>query len=329
MSGVSVINSKLNVELWAQDKNSVIAFFAINYALIAREKCEALRHIKDRSVFGHHFPLPDFTSWFSMYQSRKPLLAYKRFISRSSEITNKKIILMIAFRRSIRDIKRNPQKYRNLTISSQELKEALEYWENLCSETFTEIREEISKTPLDAAAQDKIKGALASDELSLGFYFLVYAPCLLLYEVSPATLYRKALQRDVTAIQKLLKLDPLILHDPAIGLQIQSVRLYGKANDYLDILNAITRQPKINYKQLSDERRSVKSDHGAEIFVLTKALNNPLEVPQIRSLYDALAADYDGTLEDTDIKSPESFDKTIRTKASTRQKQFQQTEKQK
>lgn len=47
------------------------------------------------------------------------------------------------------------------------------------------------------------------------------------------------------------------------------------------------------------------------------ALKNPLLVPEIRCLYDALSHDYEGSVVDMDIGSPESFDKTVRSKATS------------
>jgi hypothetical protein len=295
--------------------------------LIAREKCDALRHIKERKVYQFQFPLPDLPSWFAMYRSRKPLLAYKRLISNTSELTTSQMQLYLEFRKFQKAINKLAGRVIKIKITPKKREKALKYWGDLCSQVFEEIKEDIAETPLKIELQEKFRKALIDDEIPLGFYYLIYLPCLLFYDIAPAALYRNALKGDISAIEKLLRIDPLILHDPAIGFQIQSIRLYGKANDYLDILGAITKQPKINYKMLADERRSVKSDHGAQIYVLAKALNNPLQVPQIRDLYDMLAADYEGTLIDTDIKKPEGFDKTVKTKAVTCQKEYQKKEK--
>jgi len=316
----------LAVEKWAQDKNSALAFFAINHALIAREKSEALRHIKERRLYGYIFPLPDFTSWFSMYQSRKPLLAYKRLMVNSPAPPKEVIALMIAFRKLIKSPKLAAKIKKKLT--PKDIEDSEKYFQEMCLKTYAHIREEIEKPQSEMEAKSMFLDLLKTDELTLGFYFLVYAPCLLYFGMTPNAIYQSALKRDISAIEKLLKIDPLILHDPAIGYQIQSVRLYGKINDYDLILNAITKQPKISYKNIADERRSIKSDHGAQILVLSKAMKHPLLVPQLRELYDKLATDYDCTLIDTDIKKPEGFDKTVKLKAATWQKQLQNLEKQ-
>lgn len=317
----------LAVENWAKDKNPMLAYLAINHAMVARDKCGALRQIKERSLYGHKFPLPDLLPWFSMYQSRKPLYAYKRLMGKFPETTEETTSLLRVFR----ILERSPKVVEKIvkSLTPQDIEDGIKYWQMMCSKTYEQIREEIEKPIVDQEAKIKFFNLLETDELTLGFYYLVYAPCLLYYSLSPNVLYRNALKQDISAIEKLLKIDPLIVHDPAIGYQIQSVRLYGKSNDYLDILSAITKQPKINYKILADERRSVKSAHGAQIYVLAKAMKSPLQVPQIRGLYDALARDLDGTLDDTDIKKPEGFDKTIKTKAATYQKEYQKKEKQK
>jgi len=317
----------LAVEKWAQGKNPVIAFFAINLALVARMQCEALRHIKERRIFDYHFPLPDFPSWFALYPSRKPLFAYKRLISHSSEFIAEQIDLMTEIRKFEKELKNDPAMV--IKFSVQEVETSLAMWRDMCSKTFTEIQDEILKTRMHPEMEIAFKTALLKDELTLSFYFLVYAPCLLLYGVSPSKLYHKALSRDVNAIEKLLKIDPLILHDPAIGYQIQSIRLKGKANDYDRLLTAISKNPTVSYKDMRKERKTIKTDHGASIYALAKAARNPLQMPQIRSLYDALAKDFDGAMQDTDITSPEGFDKTVKTKAAARQEKNQKPEKQK
>lgn len=171
----------LAVEKWAQGKNPVIAFFAINLAVLARMQCEALRHIKERSVFGYQFPLPDLPSWFALYHSRKPLFAYKRLISHSSEFVDELINLNIEFRKAEKYLKNNPDFVLNL--SRQDLETALATWRDLCAKTFAEIKDDISNTKLNPELKEKLKTALIRDELTIGFYFLVYAPCLLLYGV--------------------------------------------------------------------------------------------------------------------------------------------------
>lgn len=318
----------LAVEKWAQGKNPALIFLAVNQALTARAQCEAIRHIKERRIYDHQFPLPDLTSWFAMYHSRKPLLAYNRLIFHSSELADAQVALFGGIRKLNKALKNDPSMVVRVP-SPQELEAALAMWQKMCSATFEEIREDIAKVKFSPEMQVKFNNILVRDELPLGFYFLVYVPCLLFYGVSPSALYRKALNREISAIEQLLKLDPLIIHDPTIGFQIQSVRLHGKTNDYDRIVAAISKSPTISYQDMKNERKAIKSDQGALIYVFARASKNPFKIPEIRGLYDALAMDFEGTLQDTDITSPEGFDKTIKTKAAAWQKMHQQPEKQK
>lgn len=303
----------LAVENWAKGKNPAIVYFAISLALLARTQCEALRDIKERRVFGHEFKLPDLPAWFAMYRSQRPLLAYNRLISNTSDFTYEQRSLFSDLRKLDKWLKQN----QNITIampSQQEFENATVMLQNMCSNLFAEIREEIYPITTDNHLKVKFQNALISEELPLSFYYLVWVPSLALFGCSPSLIYNKAINGDIPAIQQLLKLDPLILHNQEIGFQIQTIRLYGKANDYADILNSITAYPTTRYKDMKDARRRIKTDYGAQIFVLAETLKSPLEVPEIRELFDKLAQDFDGTLNDTDITSNEGFDKTIKVK---------------
>ena len=318
----------LAVEKWAQGKNPFIAYMAIMGALAAREQHETLRHIKERCIYGFQFTLPDFPTWFSMYRSRKPLFAYKRLISHNSEFKREQLVQLNEFRKLDKALKLDPNLFKNFKFTQQEINESLEYWNSMCSDIFTDIRDNIKTSRFDSALEKKLRAEFKQHNIPLCFYFLVYAPCQIYYKSSPSNLYRKAINGNLNAIQQLISLDPLALHDHAIGFQIQSIRLNGKKNDYDDILNAITRHPTINYKDAKETRKSIKSDNGALILVLAKSLNGALKVPQIIDLFDKLAMDFGDNLQDDDITSKAGFEKTLKTKAVEWQDLHQKTEEQ-
>jgi len=306
----------LKVEIWAKDKNPVFAFMAIAYATIARDRCDMIGNIKERRINSHTFPLPDFPSWFAMYRSRRPLLAYKRLATSISQLTEQMIFALGGFRKVNKLIEQDPEQFVEMlrTFTPEMLKEGNEDWQKMCSDLFADMKEDISGERASPEQQEIFDIALVKDELPLSFYFLVYAPCILFHETSPNALYRKASQGDKDAIEKLLRIDPLILHDPAIGFQIQKVRLHGKTNEYELLIQSIPKKPGINYKDIAAERKSVKIDFGAQLYVLAQALKLPIKVTDIRRLYDDLAFDYSGELIVKDIKSPAGFDKSIKKK---------------
>jgi hypothetical protein len=319
----------LAVEKWAQGRNPLIAYFAINFALMAREQSEALRQIKRRRLYSHEFPLPDFPSWFAMYRSLKPLFAHKRFISDVSDYTDDQKGLLSELKKFDKLLKHNSTEISKLMPTPEQVELSWKYWREMCTKTFIEIQDDIDNSKFPIEIQEKIEKDLVRDELALGFYFLVYGPCQLIYKTTPSKLYEKALSGDISAIDKLLRLDPLTIHDPAIGYQIQSVRLYGKSNEYEQIINAIYKTPCIKYRDMKDERKSIKSDYGALIYLMAKNSKDPLKISQIRDLFDKLAHDFEGSRQDNDVTSPEGFDKTIKTKAADWQDMLQKPEKQK
>lgn len=308
----------LRTEKWAKGKNPVFAFMAISYAMVARDRCDLLRNIKERRINGHHFPMPEFPSWLSMYHSRKPLFAYKRLITNNSEFMDETISAMGEFRIADKMAKQNPEQLVDIIRTlTPEIKAAVEgYWKKMLSELFVEIKEEIAGEKLSPDLQEKMNMALKKDELPLSFYFLVYAPCFLFYGTSPNDLYRKALKDDYSAIEKLLRIDTLVYTDPAINAKIHSLLLSGKTtNDFEKLIEALHKRPGINFNYIANERKSVKSEYGATILRLAQALKIPMKASEVRHLYDYLAFDFEGNYMDKDIDSPEGFDKTIKNKA--------------
>lgn len=57
-----------DVEEWAKDKPFFVALLAPDIVSGSQNMYEAFRYIKDRRVFDHQFPLPDFPSWFKLYR---------------------------------------------------------------------------------------------------------------------------------------------------------------------------------------------------------------------------------------------------------------------
>lgn len=318
----------LAIEKWVQRKDPTVAFFALQLAMVAREQCEALLAIKERRVYGHKFTLPDLPSWFSLYlKPRKVLRAYARFISLSEDTDKENYLLLRKLHKQhLKNITKAGLEINSTPVVSNEPKKDVP---NPALWVVESIKHQISATTIDPEQKEKIFKIMTDDDLPLGFYLLVYLPCHLFYQMSSTELYRKALDRDVTALENLLKLDPLMINDPAIGYQIQTLRLQGKQNDYEKVIGAVMKMPTTSYSDISKARMSVKSDYGALIAAIAEALHKPLKMPEIRRLYDALAKDFEGTEIDPDIKNPESFDKTIKTKMIEWQNKFQLSEKQK
>jgi len=319
----------LNVEEWARTKNPVFAYHVISIAIAARDRCEALHHIKVRRVYGQEFKLPDFPSWFALYRSPlKAIRAYTRLFSFASDSEKEDIAIYSGFRYLNKASAKSPNELKSITITQEKIKATIDHWQEKLTNLFGEINKEIAGNPVDPEVKKTFQAQMAKDELLLGFYFLVYAPSLLFYEVPPQSLYKRALKGDLDALEMLLKLDPLLLHDHAIGYQIQSVRLYGKRNAYEKLLQSINKYPTTSHSNIRAARKSVKSHYGGLIAIMAKVCQVKFPVSEVRHLYDSLARTY-GKGQDQDIGSPEGFDKTVKNKMLLWQNKLQISENQK
>lgn len=318
------------IEKWASRHPPGIACFALWLAMTAREQCKALQRIKERQLYDHKFPLPDLPKWFAFYRSSKTVLrAYTRFLTCGNNKSNIEDIAILQFFREFQKlIKKAPDGKLYLTVTPEELKEGVEFWMEQLESILAEIREEIAGILASPEEKKVIRDQFEKDELPLGFYFLVYAPSKLFYNITPQTLYKRALNNDMDALEKLLKLDPLIIHDHAIGQVFQATRLYGKRNVYEKLHAAINKYPCTAHSNLRAARKSVKSLYGGHLACLAKVYNYKFPAAEIRYLYDALARSF-GENQDQDIGSPEGFDKTVKTKMLQWQKQYQETENKK
>ena len=296
----------LEIEKWAQDKSILIALFGPQTAAAARDAHEALQHIRERRVYSYKFPLPDFPSWYALYSSPiKALLPFISFIAEFSDFGRDLLSLGFAARKINKIHKRNSGTILELKPSPQELKEAHIFLQGMLSNSFSDIKDDFSAIPYDTETKGRFLEFAGQNELELGFFFLVFAPCLLLYQTTPAQLFNNAQLGDVDAIIKLLRIDPLLLHEHSIGCRIQEIRLKPSINDYERILDAAR-------KPLNITRKKIKASFAALTSSQSKAINQPLTEPQLRDLCDKVAQDADGNSIDTDLpESPEAFAKAI------------------
>lgn len=308
-----------DVEEWAKDKSFFMALFAPQIVSNSKDMYEALRYIKDRRVFDHQFPLPNFPSWFQLYRSQgKAVRVYLEFICEMSEYGSDLISFWLGLRELKKVLAKNPDVLKEVKPSPQELQERVEFLKGLLAKSFAEIKEDMDSCPFDIDKQLKCHELLAKYELELGFSFLVFAPCWLLYQMSPSELYREALDRDERqsekALKRLLKLDPLLLHDPVIGKKIQEFRFSGKSsNSYDEIIKAVHSKPIITYSNIKSGHKSMKYEAAAIISEMAQALDNPVDNPELRNLYDAYAKQGKNILGDHDFPdSNDGFDKGIK-----------------
>jgi hypothetical protein len=214
------------IEKWAQDKSVFLAIVAPYVAAMAREMPEALKSIKERRLYGTKFPLPPFHSWFTLYHtSEHAAVVVLSFLAEHSEFGNNLVTAGSAVEELHQFAKENPET--KLSFSPEEMKEGFNFARDWLSSSFADLRAGFSGAPLDPKMKTEFVRFRFEREVELGFFCLVWAPCWLLFQMSPNRLYRKARRGDIKALERILNLDPLMLHDPTIGRELQKLRFRG------------------------------------------------------------------------------------------------------
>ncbi|MBJ6799766.1 hypothetical protein [Geomonas propionica] len=298
----------LAIRKWAQDKPFLIALFAPQLVTAARDMHLAFRYIRERRVFNHQYPVPHLPTWFTMYRShRRPLKFTRALFSDFSSFGEEGVEFGDAIFEGVRLFNSGKLDPSELIPTVEDIKQILPLLQSTLSTSFQEIEEDLSNTPLDPSVKDAALQLFANMELEGSFFMLVLVPCWLLYRDHPTRLYRKARLGDLKALEKLLRLDPLVLHDQSIGSRIQALRFTNKTAAYQNLLEAPLKRPKAKIT-----RKKMKYAIAGLISGIATIINKPLTEPEIRALFDAVTLDADGSPIDTDIAdSPEAFAKAI------------------
>ena len=298
----------LSVQKWAENKPYLLAFFAPQMAANARDIHQAFRHIKERRILNKQYPLPPLPAWFAMYRShRKPLGFLRTFIADFSIFDKEAVDLGDAAIEGFRLLSKNDYDPSEFVPTIEDIKHLHPLMQSALSASFQEIEDDFSDIPLEPSVKDAALQLFSEMELESSFFMLVLTPCWLLYREHPTRLYRKARLGEPDALEKLLRLDPLMLHDPAIGRRIQVLRFTNKTAAYQNLLEAPLKPPKARIS-----RKKMKYVTAGLISCLSSLIKKPLTEPEIRALFDAVAQDADGSPIDTDLPdSPEAFAKAI------------------
>jgi hypothetical protein len=299
------------VKEWAQDKSVLLAILAPHAAAFAREMPEALRHVKERRLYSMQFPLPDLPSWFNYYHApEKSVMALVNLLLEFSDFVQK----VASFAETVNELRDFAKESPEIkpTFSPQQNEDFTSSLNAMLSSSYAELKDDLADTSFDLKTKAKFLQYVKENETELGYFFLVVAPCWLLFKMSPNRLYRKARRGDVKALEKLLNLDPLMLHDPTIGREMQKLRFKNRTNDYERLLELVRKplKPKLN-------KSKAKASLSAFISLLAGVIEQPLTEPQIRELHDAVTLEAEGKEIDTDLPdSPEALAKAIQREKS-------------
>lgn len=293
----------LAVQKWAQGKHPVIGMVAPFIASHADSLYELYSSFKDRKINGLTTELPDLSTWYSLYRNhRRYFDCYGEFILSTSPLMQE----FATFGNEVQELREElktasriptPEEASHIQTSSNKLKQTL----------FDELKADFDTPPIAPEARDTGLDSFNTHMTEIHFFFFVFTPCLIFYKTNPGRLYHRARLGDVKAIDALLRLDPFMLHDPAIGKRIQKIRLTGKRSTYTNLVEAPLKpiKAKIN-------KSRVKAILGSLISMIAAEYNAPLLSTDLRKLYDALAQDAKQYAVDTSLpNSDEAFYKLL------------------
>ncbi|GFE58733.1 hypothetical protein [Geobacter sp. AOG1] len=286
---------------WAKDKPDIIKIFAAHLVSTVQGMAEEFKTIKLRRFASQKFSPPHLPSWFAMYRSHR------------KTVQQVKDIWAAVFGRNIVDFfsglsEEAKKKKRGNSISTQptqnELDASVKFLQTMLSASEKELEDEFNNVSIKQAAKRRMSKLIEKNPLELGFYLFVAVPCWALYRMSPTALYRKARQGDFDALEKLLCLDQLMLHDPAIGKQIIDYRFKHSSSKYRKLLDAATKSPKG-----SDSSKNILLSQVGLISAISHLTTKPLTPQDLFELVHAFDQDSKNKLLD-DL--PENYDALAR-----------------
>ena len=169
-----------------------------------------------------------------------------------------------------------------------------------------EIDQTVRQVIADTAQSPPNDKSILNDT-TLAFAATVWLPFFLAHGQHPAHLFAMASSGDFNAMNQLVRMDPLIIHAPAIQKHLVTATRTRQA-DYNRIMKSATRS---SYRKKT--AWMIKADLAGLLLATAKVINYPLTKTEAVQLFDAYAHEHHGKREDTDIprKDQEAYRKQL------------------
>ncbi len=293
---------------WCQDKPIVLAIFAPQIASLADATHELLTLAKRDETLSLDITPPSLDDWLPLYRQHREILAFLRRLFSLFNFGNLLILLSESLSKGRRIPPKKLQKiWRRLP---QTTKVKIIHALNMEAQSFLVTSLQDIDDDLNSDLPPEIKAQLLpllqSPEAT--FFYKVWAPCLLLYATPPGKLLHRAYLGDLDAMEKLLRLDSSLVHDPRIGRVMHRLRFSGRKGHYENLMAALARAPKSKVTP-----QKVKVTLAAMISALADKFKQPLTDTDIHALFDAIAEDSGRGLVDPDLElSKWAFSKAVK-----------------
>ncbi|MDR3669030.1 MAG: hypothetical protein P4L35_19545 [Ignavibacteriaceae bacterium] len=291
----------LKLETWSTEQPIHIRIFAIFLSIAANTCFEVLSDVKNNKL-REPFKIPDISIWFKFYHSHRYLQQY--LITSFSKFDG--IPSIFAY-----GLKQLTQKDQLQTIDKNNTQSQEISLEDIYNILISYVKNEIEGTPLNDKERENVLENIVTPEFL--FLMKVDFPCQFLYHESPVRIFRKARLGDLKSLDKLLRLDKTIIRHSRISKWFTH---YNSKEDKREIEKLSEAIPKPFPHKISLTKEKYRI--AGFISYFTELLGNRLSSPEIRSLFNAVAADYGiDSLIDPDLPdSPEAFEKAVRRQRS-------------
>lgn len=269
--------SQLEIDKWAQGKPLFLAILCQQMA----SSSDILHEILSSARYQEHIrglPEANPKDWLKLYRSHRR--QEKCSITAFRELGG-----VVADSAELYKYLRSRSRKTQTTIPDQEqLAEAEATLVEFYQKNLAHLESELKEHPLDEEMKNKVKKYFLNQEFL--FLFKVHLPCLLLHGTLPAILFRQARLGNLKAIEKLLRLDKIVLSDPVIMRQAQKL-LHTNKHKY----DSIVAKPFLGVPKFKHSLKSSTTLLAGIISRLSQLLGYRLTVAEIRKLFHAVAVD--------------------------------------
>lgn len=278
---------------WNKNKPFVIQHFAYEFATTADFLPELFTQTFSGKMREHKIPLHPLKNWLLLYRQHHRISGW--FVnlmgSEVSEFSPEQIEYTKQLAEGARLLKIHGAEFFKEAIQSlsqEEWKAQLEaatiQRDALLRIAEKEYIDDLHNVTLGPEVKERFIAGIFQ-EIESAFFLKVWSPCWLLYRQTPTRLYRSARLGNRDALEKLLRLDSSILHDPSIGTAMLRIRA-KRPSLYVDLLASATKKPKVKIT-----REKIKVSLAGFLSCLSAIIKQPLIEPDIRAFFDAVAED--------------------------------------
>jgi len=282
----------LKIKEWAENKPKHIALFAQHSVILIETAFQLLYAIKKNAPFIQLLDeIPPYSKWLKYYRNHNLL---KNYFDNTFLNTDKFFSLFFHYLDTF------PEKSTSNTKNPLDNKSLEEAYQAGLDVIELELK---GNKPEYLPKQKK---TLFQPEFI--FLFKVFVPCVFLFREHPTTLYRRARLGDLDALDNLLRIDKAILCDPQISKHIYLASLQKSRTNFERLAKAV--EGSLSGKLDSRKTKFILAGFLSEF---SEKLGRRLSAPDIRALFDAVAADMgSGEIIDTDLPdSPEAFSRAV------------------